>query len=142
MSIIGIDVSKVKLDCLWIRDLSTMKLKSKIQANTPTGHKALLEWAMKQTGEQVNELHLVMEATGIYHEALAYALHDAGAQVSVAIFSAARYSTTGKTPPAMNWNTTPMAICSTRATPPNTTPSTRAPCGPGVTMCHPGPSPG
>lgn len=83
MSTIGIDVSKAKLDCLWIRDLSAMKVKSKVQVNTPKGHKALLEWAMKQTGEQVNELHFVMEATGIYHEALAYALHDAGAQVSV-----------------------------------------------------------
>ena len=83
MSIIGIDVSKAKLDCLWIRDLSAMKVKSKVQANTPTGHQALLEWAMKQTGESVNELHFVMEATGIYHEALAYTLYDAGAQVSV-----------------------------------------------------------
>ena len=43
--IIGIDVSKAKLDCLWIRDLSAMKVKSKVQQNTPTGHKALLEWA-------------------------------------------------------------------------------------------------
>jgi transposase len=83
MSIIGIDVSKAKLDCLWIRDLSAMKVKSKVQTNTPTGHQALLEWAMKQTGESVNELHFVMEATGIYHEALAYTLYDAGAQVSV-----------------------------------------------------------
>ena len=83
MSIVGIDVSKAKLDCLWIRDLPAMKVKSKVQANTPKGHQALLSWAMAQTGEEVSELHFVMEATGIYHEALAYALHDAGAQVSV-----------------------------------------------------------
>jgi transposase len=81
--IIGIDVSKAKLDCLWIRDLSAMKVKSKVHQNTPTGHKALLEWAIKQIGEDVNELHFVMEATGVYHEALAHALYDAGAQVSV-----------------------------------------------------------
>lgn len=83
MKVIGIDVSKAKLDCLWIRDLVGMKVKSKIQANTPAGHQALLAWAMKQTGEAITGLHFVMEATGVYHEALAYALHDAGARVSV-----------------------------------------------------------
>lgn len=83
MSTIGIDVSKAKLDCLWIRDLSAMKVKSKVQANTPKGHQALLSWAKAQTREEVGELHFVMEATGIYHEALAYMLHAAGAQVSV-----------------------------------------------------------
>jgi transposase len=83
MTVIGIDVSKAKLDCLWIRNLVGMKVKSKIQANTPAGHQALLDWAMTQTGEDIGDLHFVMEATGVYHEALAYALHDAGAQVSV-----------------------------------------------------------
>ena len=83
MIVIGIDVSKAKLDCLWIRDLQSMKIKSKVQANTATGHKALLEWAVKQTGEDVAGLHFVMEATGVYHERLAHTLHDAGAQVSV-----------------------------------------------------------
>ncbi len=83
MIVIGIDVSKAKLDCLWIRDLVGMKVKSKIQANNPAGHQALLDWAMKQTGEDIGGLHFVMEATGVYHEALAYALYDAGAQVSV-----------------------------------------------------------
>lgn len=83
MTVIGIDVSKAKLDCLWIRDLGAMKLKGKVHHNTPTGHQAVLDWAMKQTGSGVDELHFVMEATGVYHEALAYALHDAGAQVSI-----------------------------------------------------------
>ncbi len=83
MIVIGIDVSKEKLDCLWIRDLASMKIKSKIQANTPAGHQALLDWSVKQTGGDVSELHFVMEATGVYHEALAYALHEAGAKVSV-----------------------------------------------------------
>lgn len=83
MKVIGIDVSKLKLDCVWIRDLAGMKVKSKVQANTPAGHQALIDWAMKQTGEVITGLHFVMEATGVYHEALAYALHDAGARVSV-----------------------------------------------------------
>jgi len=83
MIVIGIDVSKSKLDCLWIRDLVGMKVKSKIQANNPSGHQALIDWGIKQTGEDINGLHFVMEATGVYHEILAYSLHEAGAQVSV-----------------------------------------------------------
>lgn len=43
----------------------------------------LLAWLEKHTGEAAGELHCVMEATGIYHEGLAYALHEAGARVSV-----------------------------------------------------------
>lgn len=83
MTIIGIDVSKAKLDCLWIRDLSAMKLKSKVLPNSAAGYKALLEWAKQQTDSTRAEIHFVMEATGVYHEALAYALHDAGAKVSI-----------------------------------------------------------
>lgn len=81
--IIGIDVSKSKLDCVWIRNLAPLKIKSKALPNTAQGHKALLAWAMQQGGVAVDQLHFVMEATGIYHEALAYALHAAGARVSV-----------------------------------------------------------
>ncbi len=83
MAIIGIDVSKAKLDCLWLRDSLSHKVKSKVFPNTPAGHQALLAWAAKQTGRAIKELHYVMEATGIYHEGLAYALHEAGAKVSV-----------------------------------------------------------
>ena len=83
MAVIGIDVSKAKLDTLWIRELETMKVKGKVQQNTPEGHQALLKWALKLTGAPVGELHFVMEATGVYHESLAYRLHEAGAQVSV-----------------------------------------------------------
>ncbi len=83
MAIIGIDVSKHKLDCLWLKDLSSLKVKSKVQANTPKGHQALMDWAVQQTGEAIESVHFIMEATGIYHEALAYALHEAGANVSI-----------------------------------------------------------
>jgi transposase len=83
MVIIGIDVSKAKLDCLWLRDPAGLKVKSKVFANSPCGYQALLAWAVKQTGEPVDEWLCVMEATGIYHEGLAYALHEAGVRVSV-----------------------------------------------------------
>jgi len=83
MNIIGIDVSKAKLDCAWISDPSTGKTKNKVFLNTDDGHRALMDWGVKQSGAPLASLHFVMEATGIYHEALAYALHRAGAQVSV-----------------------------------------------------------
>ncbi len=83
MAIIGIDVSKAKLDCLWLRDVATLKVKTKQQPNTPAGYEALLAWSMKHTGESMASLHFILEATGIYHEGLAQALYTAGAQVSV-----------------------------------------------------------
>lgn len=83
MAIIGIDVSKAKLDCLWLRDSVSLKVKSRVIPNTSAGYQALLAWLEKHTGEATGKLHCVMEATGIYHEGLAYALHEAGAWVSV-----------------------------------------------------------
>lgn len=83
MMMIGIDVSKTKLDCLWLKDSTRNKVKTKVAPNTPEGHAALLAWAMKHTQEPAEALHFIMEATGVYHEALAYALHEAGTRVSV-----------------------------------------------------------
>ena len=83
MNVIGIDVSKEKLDCLWLRELATGKAKSKVVPNKPNGHQALLTWAEKTVGCPVTEIWFVMEATGVYHEALATALADAGAPVAV-----------------------------------------------------------
>lgn len=83
MMIIGIDVSKKKIDCAWLRDLQRGKIKTRVFDNTPEGAQALLEWAQRHTGVACPELHFVMEATGVYHEALADALYRAGARVSV-----------------------------------------------------------
>ena len=83
MTIVGIDVSKETLDCLWLRDVETRRIKTRVFKNTPAGHEALVQWAVKQTREAIDSLHFVMEATGIYHEALAQALYTAGARVSV-----------------------------------------------------------
>lgn len=83
MEMIGIDVSKAKLDCLWLRDPVSLKIKSKVFPNTPAGYQTLLAWLEKQTGEAATQCHCVMEATGIYHEGLAYALHEAGVRISV-----------------------------------------------------------
>lgn len=83
MITIGIDVSKDKIDCAWLRGSDTGKVKTKVLKNNGEGFKSLIEWAEKSTNHPINELYFVMEATGIYHEALAYSLHGAGAVVSV-----------------------------------------------------------
>jgi len=83
MIYMGIDVSKHKLDCGWIRDPQRGKVKTRAFPNKPDGFQALLAWACKQAGAEPDELHFVLEATGIYHEALAHALFEAGACVSV-----------------------------------------------------------
>jgi len=44
---------------------------------------AVLDWLAKQTAAPTDQIHIIMEATGIYHEALAQTLYDAGLGVSV-----------------------------------------------------------
>lgn len=83
MIYIGIDVSKEKLDCTWLRDIATNKVKSKTIKNTANGFQSLIDWAVRNTQQPLDQLHFTMEATGIYHEALAYRLHEAGTNVSV-----------------------------------------------------------
>lgn len=78
---LGIDVSKAKLDGVLL-DSHTSKRKSKVVDNTAVGIATLLAWANKQ-GANTDELHVVMEPTGIYHETAAFALHAAGVRVSL-----------------------------------------------------------
>ena len=82
-TVIGIDVSKATLDVMWLRDLETMKAKSRKFANRPSNHQEVLGWATKHTGQAPDGLRFIMEATGIYHEHLACTLHEAGAEVVV-----------------------------------------------------------
>lgn len=83
MYVIGCDVSKKTLECALMLSAEPLKLRSKAVANTQPGCLMLIEWACRQARCAVAELHVVMEATGVYHEAAAYALTQAGATVSV-----------------------------------------------------------
>ncbi len=75
--VLGIDVSKDKLDCaLGMED----KYKTKVVANTPQGFSELLGWLHKWG---VQECHACMEATGVYWEASAEYLAAHGLKVSV-----------------------------------------------------------
>jgi transposase len=78
LSIIGIDISKLKFDLCLLRENG--KLKHKVFANTLSGFLQLSAWLQKQ---KVEHAHLCMEATGTYGEALATHLFDAGHVVSV-----------------------------------------------------------
>lgn len=78
-SFVGIDVSKLKMD---VALLTNGKVKSKVLDNTPAGHMSLLEWLGKSKVDMAT-MHICMEATGVYYEALALALHEAGLRVSV-----------------------------------------------------------
>lgn len=83
---IGVDVSKHKLDVAWLKDLSSMKVKTKVFDNNPKTFAQIVEWLKTNFGTEVcfSDIHIIMEATGIYHENLAYFLHDLGFAVSIA----------------------------------------------------------
>jgi len=83
MNVIGIDVSKAKLDMAWLKDVENQKTKSKVFGNQIKIFPQLIEWVEKNTGEEISNTLFVMEATGVYHEAVAYYLFDAGAKVAV-----------------------------------------------------------
>lgn len=92
---LGIDIAKLKFNVCLINH--TSKLRHKVFLNTPTGFTQLTQWLIKQ---QVEQVHVCMEATGTYGEALALFLYQAGHTVSVVnpaaikAFAASRLSRT------------------------------------------------
>lgn len=83
--VVGIDVAQKELVvCFGImtRELSPKVCSRSSFANTPAGMKALLQWTARQA-EPGFTLRFVLEATGVYHEALAYFLHEQGCALSI-----------------------------------------------------------
>lgn len=78
---VGVDISKAKFDVALLVD--GKKYRSKVFGNDPEGFSALMAWLDSNVGGGAN-VHVCMEATGVYHEGLALFLHDAGVDVSVA----------------------------------------------------------
>lgn len=76
---VGIDVSKKKLD---IALLVNGKTKTKVLENSVEGHRTMVDWLTKSK-VPLSAMHACMEATGVYSEPLALALHQAGLVVSV-----------------------------------------------------------
>ena len=83
MFYLGIDVSKLKLDCTLLLDPDNDKRKSKVVPNSRDGVRELVKWCAKH-GVTVDQVHVVLEATGPYHEQAATTLHDSGVSVSIA----------------------------------------------------------
>jgi len=83
MFYLGIDVAKAKLDAKLLLQLQPLKFRSKTVPNTATGVSRLLAWSTRQAGCAVSGLHVLLEATGHYHDIAATACFDAGARVSV-----------------------------------------------------------
>ena len=79
---VGIDVSKAKLDVALL--LANDKFKSKVFTNDPPGFEALLQWLRSHVSD-MQALHICMEATGAYHEALACWLSDQGLGLGLAV---------------------------------------------------------
>jgi len=82
---LGIDVSKDKLDCnlSHINEYQEVKTKaSRRFNNTSAGIRDLIVWLKRHWNEEV-PLLIVLEATGVYHENLAYKLDDI--QVNLAV---------------------------------------------------------
>lgn len=78
---VGVDVSKAKLDVALLT--ANGKFRSKVFANDQAGFKSLLLWLNAHLSEGHDGVHVCMEATGSYHEALALFLHDQRLGVSV-----------------------------------------------------------
>lgn len=82
---LGVDVSKGSLSlCLGslLSDLTKHFLAGSDVSNDQEGFEALLIW-LESVRDSGVDLTVVMEATGIYHEALAYFLYDRGYAVSI-----------------------------------------------------------
>jgi transposase len=77
MDVLGIDVGKQQLHTVLLQGERAAR---KAVDNTLTGHRQLLAWLKNR---KVRELHVCLEATGAYGEAVAEALHDAGYCVSI-----------------------------------------------------------
>lgn len=80
LSKLGIDISKKTFDAAWLADPQTAKPKLRQFANTPAGFDALQTWLTKLG---LSQLHVVLEATGAYGDALAEFLYRAGHRVSI-----------------------------------------------------------
>ena len=83
MAILALDVSKDWMDAALEGSKSKRCYERRVD-NDAGGFQRLLSWAKERTGIGPEGLTVVMEATGVYHEAAALALHEAGCRVIVA----------------------------------------------------------
>lgn len=80
---LGIDVSKKTLDICLMREGVRGRLKTKKVKNDFKAVHIITAW-IEHHNCALDDVHIIMEPTGVYHELLAIGLHLAGAKVSLA----------------------------------------------------------
>ena len=79
---LGIDVAKKKLDVCLLNPENDQR-RAKTVPNTPEGFAELRDWLIRQKVPDLGQVHLILEATGVYHEAVALWFATPGTVVSV-----------------------------------------------------------
>ena len=82
MYTLGVDVAKNKLDVGLLNPENDQR-RAKTVPNTPEGFTELRDWLIRQKVPDLGQVHLILEATGVYHEPVALWFFAAGASVSV-----------------------------------------------------------
>ena len=85
--VLGVDVAQKELVVSLGRlteDLNTEIYSHRVFTNKPSGFKALLKWLLKNTDKGI-AVRVVMEATGVYHQKLAYFLVENSIRISVVL---------------------------------------------------------
>jgi len=80
---IGIDVSKERLEVCYLKDHVSNSLTRYVCDNDTAGHKVLLKWLTKETGQALAGIGVTLEATGVYHVSVAHSLFASGVRVSI-----------------------------------------------------------
>ncbi len=75
---VGIDVGKESLDLCVLLDKTIGKLKSKKFKNKKEGYISAVEWLTKTIDYAPGTMLITLEATGVYHEGIAYYLYSQG----------------------------------------------------------------
>jgi len=83
MFAVGIDVSKSTLDLCMLYDGIKGRIITRNIRNDRSATENIIRWLRLQHCSS-QDVHLEMEATGVYHERMAADLHDAGFYVSLA----------------------------------------------------------
>lgn len=82
MYYVGIDVSKRSVDVCLLAEGSKGSRKTKTLSNGQDSAQTLAKWLILQKCE-ISQTHVIMEATGIYHEYLSRGLYQMGILTSV-----------------------------------------------------------
>ncbi len=80
---IGIDVGKAHVDICWLKDPQAGKKTTKKFKNKPDAFVGIQRWLIEQTQGEPANIIVLLEATGVYHEALSDFLYDQGFKLIV-----------------------------------------------------------